>query len=338
MTIVVTGGAGFIGSNLVKALNKRGERDILVVDDLANAAKVANLADCDFADYLDKAEFLARVEEGELDLDVDAVLHQGACSDTMETDGRYVMRNNYRFSVSLLRWCQDNDVPLIYASSASVYGASSTFRESREFEGPLNVYGFSKFQFDQYVRAMLPERSSQVAGFRYFNVYGPREAHKRGRGSSVAFNAWEQLRDTGKVQLFEGSGGYAAGEQRRDFVSVEDVVAVNLAFLDHPLWSGIYNVGTGAASSFNEVALAAVNAWRGARKLAPHALADAVAAGEIEYVPMPDKLVGKYQSFTEADISRLRAVGYGAPMRGVTEGVTAYVEWLMANDAGRPIA
>jgi ADP-L-glycero-D-manno-heptose 6-epimerase len=259
MYVVVTGAAGFIGSNLVKALNQRGQTRILAVDHLARADKFRNLVDCDIADFLDRDEFIARLADGDFDDDISAVLHQGACSNTMETDGRYMMQNNYRYSVTLLDHCQDNDIPFLYASSASVYGASTVFREERACEGPLNIYGYSKFLFDQYVRRLLPERTAQVAGFRYFNVYGPREAHKRGRGSSVVFNAFEQYRAEGRVRLFEGSGGYAAGEQRRDFVSVDDVVAVNLHFLEHPAKSGIFNLGSGNASTFNAVAVATVS-------------------------------------------------------------------------------
>jgi ADP-L-glycero-D-manno-heptose 6-epimerase len=242
------------------------------------------------------------------------------------------MQNNYRYSVTLLDYCQDNDIPFIYASSASVYGAGTTFHESREFEAPLNVYGYSKFLFDQYVRGVMAERTAQIAGFRYFNVYGPREAHKRGRGSSIAFNAYEQYRDQGRVRLFAGSGGYADGEQRRDFVSVEDVVAVNLAFVDHPQWSGIFNLGSGHASTFNAVAATTINTCDAARGEPPRTLAELVSAGAIEYVPMPAALEGKYQSFTEADLARLRAAGYAAPMLAVEEGVRRYVEWLISRD------
>src|SRR2546429_292944 len=238
MYTVVTGAAGFIGSNLVKALNARGESRILAVDDLTDADKFRNLVDCDIADYVDKNEFLSRLGDGDFEDDIAAMLHQGACSDTMATDGRYMLANNYRYSVRLLEHCQDNDIPFLYASSAAVYGAGPAFREERECEAPLNVYGYSKFLFDQYVRRMLPERTAQVAGFRYFNVYGPREAHK-GRMASVVWHFFNQYRASGKLQLFEGSGGYAAGEQRRDFVSIEDVVKVNLDFLDHPNRSGV---------------------------------------------------------------------------------------------------
>jgi ADP-L-glycero-D-manno-heptose 6-epimerase len=326
---VVTGAAGFIGANLVRALNDRGETAIIAVDNLARADKFANLVDCEIADYLDKDEFLLRLADGDFDDEIGAILHQGACSDTMETDGRYMMRNNYRYSVSLLDWCQENDVPFLYASSAAVYGGSGAFREERACEAPLNVYGYSKFLFDQYVRRVLPDRTAQVAGFRYFNVYGPRERHK-GRMASVALHFFDQYRAEGRVKLFEGAGGYAAGEQRRDFVSVDDVAKVNLDFLDHPERSGIFNLGTGAAASFNDVACAAVNALRKADGEPALALPELVAIGAITYVPFPPALVGKYQSYTQADVAKLRAAGYRAPMLAVAEGVSRYVERLIS--------
>jgi ADP-L-glycero-D-manno-heptose 6-epimerase len=334
MYIVVTGAAGFIGSNLVRALNARGHDDIIAVDNLAHGDKFRNLADCDIADYLDQDEFLLRLTEGEFEDDIEAVLHQGACSDTLETDGRYMMRTNYRYSVTLLAHCQDNDVPLLYASSAAVYGGSSVFREEREHEVPLNVYGYSKFQFDQHVRRVLPERTAQIVGLRYFNVYGPREAHK-GRMASVVHHFTQQYRAEGRVRLFEGSGGYAAGEQRRDFVSVEDVVKVNLHFLGHRERSGIFNCGTGRASSFNEVAAAVINACRAADGRPPLGVAELVAEGAIAYVPFPADLAGKYQSFTQADLARLRSAGYDAPMLGVDEGARRYVESLIPPAASR---
>ena len=222
MYTVVTGAAGFIGSNLIKALNARGEARIIAVDNLGRADKFVNLVDCEIADYFDKDEFLHRLTNGDFDDDIAAVIHQGACSDTMEADGRYMLANNYRYSVTLLEHCQENDIPLLYASTAAVYGTGPDFREDRACEAPLNVYGYSKLLFDHYVRRVLPERTAQIAGFRYFNVYGPREAHK-GRMASVVWHFFNQYRNSGKVQLFAGSGGYAAGEQRRDFVSVEDV-------------------------------------------------------------------------------------------------------------------
>jgi ADP-L-glycero-D-manno-heptose 6-epimerase len=242
MALIVTGAAGFIGSNLVRALNERGERDIIAVDNLSRADKVANLRDLEIADFVDKRDFLRRLDAGTYDGKVAAVLHQGACSDTMESDGRYMMENNYEYSMALLRWCRARSVRLIYASSASVYGGGKVFREARECEAPLNVYGYSKFLFDQVVRRELPRMNLQLAGFRYFNVYGPREAHK-GRMASVAFHFFGQYLASGRVRLFEGSGGYGPGEQRRDFISVDDAVQVNLHFLDNPKTSGIFNVG-----------------------------------------------------------------------------------------------
>jgi ADP-L-glycero-D-manno-heptose 6-epimerase len=333
MYTVVTGAAGFIGSNLVKALNARGETRVLAVDDLTEGDKFRNLVDCEIADYLDKDEFLARLSDGDFDDDITVVLHQGACSDTMATDGRAMLANNYRYSVQLLEHCQDSDIPFLYASSAAVYGAGPAFREERDCEAPLNVYGYSKFLFDQYVRRALPERTAQIAGFRYFNVYGPREAHK-GRMASVVWHFFNQYRANGKVQLFEGSGGYAAGEQRRDFVSIEDVVKVNLDFLDHPERSGIWNLGTGKATTFNAVAAATINACRVADGQPALPFGELHRAGAIEYIGFPAALSGKYQSFTEADLSRLRAAGYSAPMLSIDDGVARCVRALLATTAG----
>jgi ADP-L-glycero-D-manno-heptose 6-epimerase len=333
MALIVTGAAGFIGSNLVKALNARGLTDIVAVDNLKRADKVPNLSDLEIADFVDKQDFIDMLRGG-LEGEFDAVFHQGACSDTMESDGRYMMENNYRYSLDLLDWSQQRGIPFIYASSASVYGGGKVFREARENEAPLNVYGYSKFLFDQVVRRRLPASASQVAGFRYFNVYGPREAHKA-RMASVAFHFFNQYLAEGRVRLFEGSGGYGPGEQIRDFVSVEDVVRVNLFFLDHPGVSGIFNVGTGKAGSFNEVARATINAIRRSRGDKPLSLEELRAARAIEYVPFPPQLVGKYQSYTQADIASLRKAGYGEPFLGVEEGVGRYVDARLAAGAGR---
>ena len=322
---VVTGAAGFIGSKLVEGLNRRGITEVIAVDNLAHADKVRNLAGCEIADYVDQAEFIANLERFEGS--VEALFHQGACSDTMETDGRYMMDNNYGYSRRLLQWCQDEEVPLIYASSASVYGAGPEFREERRCEKPLNVYGYSKFLFDQYVRNALEEKSSQIAGLRYFNVYGPNEAHK-GRMASVALHAWQQLHAEGRVKLFVGSGGYGDGEQRRDFIYVDDVVAVNLWLLERRDVSGVFNCGTGRAQSFNELAAATVNAAQGTRL----SIKEMTQKGLIEYIPFPPALVGKYQSFTEADLSRLRAAGYAREFKTVEQGVAAYVAELKKQD------
>ncbi len=324
MHTVVTGAAGFIGSKLVEALNRRGLREILAVDNLENGAKAANLAGLEIADYLDKREFLTRLGTGNLDGAIEAVLHQGACSDTMLADGRYVMENNYAYSRALLEWCQDEEVPLVYASSAAVYGAGRRFAEARENERPLNVYGYSKLLFDQQVRARLAGRTAPVVGLRYFNVYGPNEAHK-GRMASVAFHAFRQLRGEGRVKLFAGSGGYGDGEQRRDFVHVEDAVAVNLHFLDAPDASGIFNCGSGRAQTFNDLAAAVINAVRGTSAPA----AELAREGLIQYIPFPAQLAGRYQSFTEADLAQLRAAGCGVAFRPVEQGVAEYVRELM---------
>ena len=332
MYYVVTGAAGFIGANIVKALNDRGITDILAVDNLKNADKFLNLTDCEIADYLDKEDFIEHVLNGSLDGDITAVFHEGACSDTMETDGRYMMQNNYRYSIALLHHCQNEEVPFLYASSASVYGGGSIFKESREHENPLNVYGYSKFLFDQYVRRMWHNRTGQIAGFRYFNVYGPREQHK-GRMASVAFHFFNQFMANGKVRLFEGTAGYPNGEQRRDFISVEDVVKVNLFFLDHNECSGIFNVGTGASQTFNDVAVATVNACRKSKGEAPLSLQDMQSQGLIEYIAFPDALKGKYQSFTQADVSAIRDVGYQDPFFTVEQGVSRYVEHMLKHSA-----
>jgi ADP-L-glycero-D-manno-heptose 6-epimerase len=328
MYYVVTGAAGFIGSNLVAGLNARGIKDIIAVDNLTRGDKFRNLVDCEIADYVDKNDFLELVTTGELDGSVAAVFHEGACSDTMEHNGQYMMSNNYRYTVAMLDFCLEQEVPLLYASSAAVYGGGRRFSESREFEAPLNVYGYSKFLFDQVVRRRLGEAGSQVVGFRYFNVYGPREQHK-GRMASVAFHHFNQFAESGKVRLFEGCDGYANGEQSRDFVFVDDVVKVNLWFLDHPESSGIFNLGTGRAQPFNDVAMATVNACRAASGEPALSLAEMVARGLVEYVPFPDALRGKYQSFTQADLGRLRGAGYDAPFADVGEGVARYCAKLV---------
>ncbi len=329
---IVTGAAGFIGSNLVKGLNARGVHDIIAVDNLTRADKFQNLVDCEIADYLDKHEFLARLATGAWDGEVEAILHQGACSDTMESDGRYMMENNFRYSVALLDHCTEEGIPLLYASSAAVYGGGRVFREDRVCERPLNVYGYSKFLFDQIVRRRLPEASAQIAGFRYFNVYGAREAHK-GRMASVALHNFHEYRAKGVVRLFGEHDGYAAGEQARDFVSVEDVVKVNMFFLEHPELSGVFNLGTGRSQPFNDVACAAINACRGAAGQATLSLAEIKAQKLIEYVEFPADLKGKYQSFTQADIGRLRAAGYDAPFLTVEQGVARYLGGLLKPDA-----
>lgn len=328
MTYIVTGAAGFIGSNLVRGLNRRGIDDIIAVDDLTDGDKFRNLADCRIADYLDKDDFRVRVREGRLP-DVRAVLHQGACSDTTERNGRFMLDNNYRVTLELFEYCQRRATPFLYASSAAVYGGSSVYAEAPANEVPLNVYGYSKLLFDQVLRQRMQRLAAQVVGLRYFNVYGPHEQHK-GRMASVAFHNMNQFLAEGHVRLFGGWDGYGDGEQSRDFISVQDVVAVNLHFLDHPEKSGIFNCGTGRAQPFNDVAAAVVNTLRAEKGEAALPLADLVKAGFIRYVPFPDDLKGYYQSYTKADASNLRAAGFSEPMRDVQTGVAEYVRYWRA--------
>jgi ADP-L-glycero-D-manno-heptose 6-epimerase len=330
--IVVTGAAGFIGSNLIQGLNARGIDDIIAVDDMTQGDKFRNLADLRIADYVDADVFYESFASGKYGA-VEAVFHEGACSDTMETDGKYMMRNNFTLSCELYQACQKHGTRLLYASSAATYGGSDTFREVPEFERPLNVYGYSKLLFDQWIRrAVGPQfagAANQVAGFRYFNVYGPREQHK-GRMASVAFHQFNQFREQAKVKLFGDYGGYPPGQQMRDFVFIDDVVAVNLWFFEHPGQSGIFNLGTGRAQPFNDVAHAVVNTLRMLDGQPALALAQAASANLIEYVPFPDALRGKYQCYTQADLSALRLAGCHHAFADVQTGVAQYVKWLAA--------
>lgn len=312
--IIVTGGAGFIGSNIIAGLNKAGKTDILVVDNLTKSKKFLNLVDLQFSDFMDKEDFFQALKNNRLQDDIEAVYHQGACSDTMEYDGRYMMHNNYEHSKAVLDCALAHKAPFIYASSASVYGASTVFREEAAFESPLNVYGYSKLLFDRYVQRQMDRFESTVAGLRYFNVYGPKEQHKD-RMASMVHQMYYQLSETGIVRLFEGSGGYGAGEQRRDFISVSDIVSVNLNLAEGPVTKGVFNVGTGTSRSFNDIA---------------NNLIRQIGKGSIEYVPMPEVLRDKYQNFTEADISRLRQAGYTKPMTTLEDGVESFADAIKA--------
>ncbi len=310
--IIVTGGAGFIGSNIVKTLNQQGRTDIIIVDNLTDGTKFRNIVDCDIADYWDKDDFLNRIQTNTGLPNIDVIFHEGACSSTTEWDGKYMMQNNYEFSKSLLHYCLDHSISFIYASSAATYGGNKQFTESREYENPLNVYGYSKWQFDQYVRSLNLDSQTQVIGLRYFNVYGPREQHK-GSMASVAFHLHNQILKGENPKLFEGCDGYDNGGQLRDFIYVDDIVAVNLWLFAHPEVSGIFNVGTGKAQSFKDVA---------------NAVIDFHQKGQIEYIPFPDHLKGSYQSYTQADMGKLRTAGYDAPFKTVQEGVALYLAQL----------
>ncbi len=337
MKIIVTGAAGFIGSNIIRGLNARGIDEIIAVDDLTQGDKFRNLADLRIADYMDATEFYPRFAARGFG-QVEAAFHEGACSDTMEQNGQYMMRNNFGLSCQLFEAAQAQGTRLLYASSAAVYGGSSVFKESPEFELPLNVYGYSKLLFDQRLRSLLGQRferaASQVVGFRYFNVYGPREQHK-GRMASVAFHQFNQLKTDACVRLFGPYGGCAAGEQMRDFVYIDDVVAVNLWFFDHPEKSGVFNLGSGQAQPFNDVAVAVLNACTASESdaVGPSTAIKNIAnkdrgywtnAQKITYFDFPDSLKGKYQCFTQADLTKLRLAGCEHAFADVATGVARY--------------
>ena len=336
--ILVTGAAGFIGSNLTHALSRREANSVFAVDNLSRPEKMHNIVDAAIADYLDKEDFLERLGRGHFDGKFSAVMHQGACSDTMEQDGRYMMRNNYDYSVALFEFCQRQKIPFIYASSAAVYGGGKTFKEERQNEKPLNVYGYSKFLFDQYVKRFWDvngkEAGTQVVGLRYFNVYGPHEVHK-GTMASVAYHQYHAFLAAGNVKLFGTHAGYLDGAQMRDFIHVDDVIDVNLFFLDHPEKKGIFNLGTGQAQPFNDIAVAVVNALHVNETSTPLTLEQIIEQDFLEYIPFPEKLIGKYQSFTQADIGLLREAGYHREFMDVATGVARYVDWLKAESALR---
>ena len=305
--IIVTGGAGFIGSNLIGALNTRGVADVLVVD---RRDHLSNLEDLKFSDFMPPAEFARAIERKALPDRIEAIFHQGACADTTCTDGRYMIQNNFTFSKLILQFALAARVPLVYASSAAVYGGSNAFGPSRENERPLNLYALSKLAFDNHVRIVAPKSRSTVAGLRYFNVYGPRESHK-GKMASMVYQLYRQLKTSGRARLFESTDGYADGEQRRDFVFVDDIVRVNLALAEGPVRNGVFNVGTGQARSFNDVARTIITQ---------------LGVGEIEYVPFPKNLAGKYQSFTQAELSGLRDAGYIEPFSTLEDGIAKSID------------
>jgi len=313
--IIVTGGAGFIGSNIVKAFNKRSFADILIVDDLKNGKKISNLNELNFKDYIDKHDFNAKIIKNWDFGDIEAVFHQGACSNTTEWDGNYMMKNNYQYSKELLEWCSIKKIQFLYASSASVYGMGlNGFCEKRKCERPINMYAFSKFQFDQYVRSFTSDPKNQVVGLRYFNVYGPGEAHK-GSMASTAFHFNNQVRESGKLRLFGNYDGYLKGEQKRDFIFVDDCAEVNLWFYENPDISGIYNLGTGTAREFNEMANEIIK-W--------HRTYSSITSS-IQYIDFPQHLKGSYQSYTKANIDKLVEVGYRKPFLTLEMGIEKYL-------------
>lgn len=312
--IIVTGGAGFIGSNIVKALNERGRSDILIVDNLGKGEKYKNLIGLKFYDYVHREDFLKSVIEGEFDdFNIEVIFHEGACSDTMEYDVNYMIKTNYEYSKTIFNFCADNEVDLIYASSASTYGnGDNGFTENETCENALNPYAFSKLLFDRYVRQNLDEIDNKVIGLRYFNVFGPQEFHK-GRMASIAYQMYKQIKETGVIKLFKGTDGYADGEQRRDFIFVKDVAKVNLWCWENDIENGVYNCGTGTATTFNAVAQAVISA---------------LGKGKIEYIDFPETLQGKYQSFTQADTRKLLSAGYDGGFTNINDAVKQYCQFL----------
>lgn len=309
---IVTGGAGFVGSNLVAGLNALGHKDIIVVDDLTDGKKFSNIAHLDILDYIDFEQLFAKTNHlANFSNSIKAVFHQGACSITTHWDGRYMMENNYQYSKDLLHACLKQKVPFIYASSAAVYGNSMHFEESRENENALNIYAYSKLLFDRYASKFFNNSNSQITGLRYFNVYGPYESHK-GKMASVAYQFMNQLHETNKINLFEGADGFGNGEQQRDFIHIDDVIKVNLWFLNNPSVSGLYNVGTGRCRSFNDIAKILINCHQ---------------AGKIMYIPFPESLKGSYQSYTQANIRSLRNIGYQESFMSLEDGLSHYYDW-----------
>jgi ADP-L-glycero-D-manno-heptose 6-epimerase len=320
--IIVTGGAGFVGSNLVKTLNGKGYKDIVVVDNISQGDKYKNLLALDIREYVHKSDFREAVLNGCYENDtIEAIFHIGACSDTMEYNGQYMMANNYEYSKELLNFSLRRRIPFIYASSASVYGSGyNGFTENNNCEEALNIYAFSKLLFDRYVERILPTAKSQVVGLRFFNVFGPQENHK-GKMASIVYQLYGQVKNDGVIRLFKGIDGYADGEQKRDFVYVKDVVNMNLFFFENPDKSGIFNCGTGKARSFNDVA---------------NALIKAVGQGRIEYVEFPEVLKGKYQSFTQADMTKAKSIGYNIKPYELEDAVADYTKYLDDNGGYLP--
>ncbi|MDY0132240.1 MAG: ADP-glyceromanno-heptose 6-epimerase [Desulforegulaceae bacterium] len=309
--LIVTGGAGFIGSNIVKGLNNIGRTDIIVVDDLTQGEKFLNIADLKIHDYMDKDDFIEKLKNNHPDLKyIEAVFHEGACSDTTEWDGKFMMENNYEFSKIIFLKSMEKNFQFIYASSASVYGDNTIFYEEEKNEKTLNVYAYSKLLFDNFVRPYLGKITNQTAGLRYFNVYGPREFHKKTM-ASVAWHFYNQIKENGVCKLFEGIEGYENGGQKRDFIYVKDAVDVNLWLFKNPQVSGIFNVGSGAAQTFNDVANSVIKY---------------MGKGKIEYISFPKHLKGRYQSYTQADITKLRKAGYNKEFKDVAQGVQAYLD------------
>jgi len=312
--IIVTGGAGFIGSAIIGSLNSRNITDILVVDQLGTDEKWKNLRNLAYADYMEKTDLLETIIGDKLDRPIEAVFHLGACSDTTETDASYLLKNNYEYTKLLAQWATSNEIRFIYASSAATYGdGEAGFKDdegSLEILRPLNMYGYSKHMFDLWARrtGLL----NKIVGLKYFNVFGPNEYHK-GQMSSFIIKAFEQINSGGTVRLFKSyENDYADGEQVRDFVYVKDAVEMTLFFLDNPNLGGLYNIGTGRARTWNDLVTAVFVAMGKKPK--------------IEYIDMPDSIRNHYQYFTRAEMAKLREAGYEKEITSLEEATKDYVQ------------
>ena len=310
--IAVTGADGFIGRNVVAELNARGYDDLLLVDSLGRDDKWRNLLGLQYEDLLGPEDFLASVEKGKI-ADLDAIIHLGACSATTERDADYLLRNNYRYTRTLCEWSLEHNTRFIFASSAATYGDGSQGYRDDVAElpilRPLNMYGYSKHMVDMWARKH--KLFDRIVGLKYFNVFGPYEDYK-GDMRSMVSKSYDQIKKDGKVQLFKSHRpDYKDGEQMRDFIYVKDAVAVTLHFLEHRNVGGLFNCGTGQARTWKDL----VNAVFVAMKRPP----------QIEFVPMPEVLQGKYQYFTQASMEKLRQAGYTRPFTSLEDAVSDYV-------------
>ncbi len=309
--IIVTGGAGFIGTNLVRSLLEL-EKKVLVVEELDKyTAKFENIKNLDVLDCIDHNVFLKDLKNGKYKDNIEQIFHLGACSKTTEPDRDYIMDVNLNYSKKLLEFSSNEHIDMIYASSASVYGDGTIFKEHPDNESSLNHYSESKLLFDNYVRENIKKIKSQIVGMRYFNVYGPYEQHKEVM-SSVVFHFYHQIRKSGMLKLFKGSHGYDSGEQRRDFVFVKDTIDIKLWFMKNNV-SGIFNVATGKSRSFNDVANSVISYFK---------------SGHIEYIDFPPGLEEQYQAFTEANMSFLHKSGFRGKSTELEKGIESYFKYL----------
>ena len=323
MKILVTGGFGFIGTNLIKKLNEIGFSDITCIDSLNNPLKLINASEIKISDFIDKKEFFSILKNTSSHaFDYDYIFHQGACSDTTCEDGNYIMQNNFTFSKLLADICLENYIPMVYASSASVYGEAKYFIESKN-EKALNYYAYSKLLFDEYIRNKnINSLKSQIVGLRYFNVYGPYEEHKN-RMASVILHFYNQMKKNKKINIFEGSHGLENGEHKRDFIHVDNVVDMNLWFFKNNKISGIFNCGTSEANSYNKIADIIINYFKQNKNNFNLTVDDYK-----NYIKFPADLKDKYQPFTESSNENIKSLGYDNKFYSIEEGVNKYLKYL----------